>query len=547
MSVAVSRGLNARLAWLILALIIAGGVTLRMPAMHWLSGAADSADFSFHPDDRRFVLGAEDIKAPIVNGYPQGMTTQLYLANLSVGRFTHAGLLPLLHGITILYAGLLILLTYVIARSWQMSRGRALLGAAFLSLAPLAVVESNFGTADTTAVFYFYATLLAGGQYLRTQKQLWFISVCALTGMALAVKFFIPLLAPLALVLAVQRKGDRLAQGLTAVLIVIASFEALSFFRFAPWDLHHLFWVLRDDNMVVTGAHWAPLRQLRLYSWDLVSAVGIPVALLFVIAIARWSRSARELARRVTHAYFVDGWRSLVTPATLFFAALSLHALLLLMAQIHVPRHLLVFLPVICIAAAQTLFGLLEFRKYAVPARALTIGVILAYQTSEAVAIESLYSADVRNDMASWSARQAAQGKQVIALMEYSGVRGTTYNPDQNPLLLDASSYVVTCDLEYLRYLHQRKASEVWHANGGQDRLEFFNGVFEGTSDFGIVQEFKSEPRGVELQLIKANIMNPLGTYVPRQCYALGRADQLPPDTQRAIRAEVLAAKEEAW
>jgi hypothetical protein len=355
--------MNARLAWLILAFIIAGGVMLHMPGMHWLSGAADSADFSFHPDDQRFVLAAKDIKAPIPDGYPQGMTTQLYLAHALVSRFTQASVLQVLHAITIFYGGLLILLTYVIARTWRMSRGRALLGAAFLSVAPLAVVQSNFGTADVTAVFYFYATLLAGGQYLRTQKQLWFVTLCTLTGMAVAVKFFVPLFAPLALVLVVQRKGERLAQGLTAVFVVIASFEALSLFKFTLWDLHHLFWMLRDDNVVIAATESdivasGPVSQLRRYSWDLVSAVGIPMALLFVVGIVRWSRTLRELTQRLRSAFFVDGWRTLVTPASLFVAALSLHALLLLISRIHVERHLLVFVPVICIAAAQTLFGL---------------------------------------------------------------------------------------------------------------------------------------------------------------------------------------------
>ena len=179
-------------------------------------------------------------------------------------------------------------------------------------------------------------------------------------------------------------------------------------------------------------------------------------------------------------------------------------------------------------------------------ARVLSIGVILAYQTSDAIAIESLYSTDVRNDLASWSAQQAAEGKRVVAFAVYSNVRGSVFSPDENPLLLDKSSYVVTCDLEYARYLGHQKASEVFHAHGGQDRLEFYHGVFEGTSDFGIVREFPNKPRGLELRLIEANLLPTLATMVPRRCYALGRTDALPPDAQRAIRAEVATA-DEGW
>lgn len=539
--------MSARLAWLVLALIVACGVTLRMPAVHWLSGASDTVDFSFHPDDKRFVLAATDINAPNPDGYPQGMTTQLYLAHALVSRFTQVGFLRVLHAITIFYAGLSIGLAYVIARTWRISRAGALLGAAFLCVAPLAVVQSNFGTADVTAVFYFYATLLAGGQYLRTQKQLWFVILCALTGMAVAVKFFIPLFAPLVLILMVQRKGERLTQVLTAAFSVVACFEALSLFKFSPWDLHHLFHMLRDDNVVITAADSdivakGPFTQLWRYSWDLVSAVGIPVAILFACGIVRWSRSLRELTQRVATAFSADGWRTLVTPASLFVAALSLQALALLSSSIHAERHVLVFVPVICIAAAVTLLALLSALKAVAPVRWLAIALILAWQASDAGAIEGLYAADVRNDLADWSAQQVADGKHVVALAPFSNVRGSTYIPTQDPRLLGDSSYIVTCDFEYARYLHHKNAREIFHALGGQDRLDFFRGVFEGTSDFGIVREFKSRPRGVELRLVESHLMAPLGTFVPRHCFALGRVHVLPPDAQREIRADVATA-----
>jgi hypothetical protein len=333
--------------------------------------------------------------------------------------------------------------------------------------------------------------------------------------------------------------------------MVVGSFEALSFFKFTPWDLHHLFLMLRDDNVVITGVRSdivasGPIDQLIRYSWDLVSAVGIPTALLFVVGIVRWSRSLPESLQRPRAALLADRWRALVTPASLFIAALSLHALLILFSRIHAQRHVLVFVPVICIAAAQTLFHLLGTVKATVPVCVLAIAAILAYQTSDAIAVEGLYAADVRNDLASWAAQQAAEGKRVVTLAPFSSVRGTTYNPDQNPLLLDKSSYVVTCDFEYARYLHHRNASEVFHPMGGQERLDFFRGVFEGTSDFGIVREFRSSPRGAQLRLIDAGVLAPLGAFVPRRCFALGRSEQLPSNVQQAIRAD-LASSERGW
>jgi hypothetical protein len=143
--------MGALSASLLLALVIGGSVFLRLPAMHWLEGAGISADYSFHPDVNRFVLAAEDIRAPNPDGYPQGMTTLLYLTHRALARFVAVGVLPVLQGITLFFAGLLVLLTYLTARFWRLGRTPALLGAAFLGVAPLCVVQSNFGTADVTA------------------------------------------------------------------------------------------------------------------------------------------------------------------------------------------------------------------------------------------------------------------------------------------------------------------------------------------------------------------------------------------------------------
>ena len=323
--------------WLLLACMVGGGLILRMPALHWLTGAGVSPDYSFEPDANRFLFAARNITAPNPDGYPQGMTTQLYLVDLVIQRFAHVGLKQLLQAITLFYSGILIVLTYATARSWRMSRARALLAAALLTLAPLAVVLSNFGTADMAAVSFFYATLLAGGRYLRTRKQLWFVLLCALTGIAVAVKFFIPLFAPLALVLAMQERDKLVAQGLSAVLIVAGSFEAFSMFNYTPSDLHKLYWMLRDDNIGISGSDTGPIRkgvfnQLLLYSWDFVSAAGIPVAMAVAFGGVRWLLTLPGQLARLRSTLLASGWRALVTSSTLFVAALSVHAMLIVSA-----------------------------------------------------------------------------------------------------------------------------------------------------------------------------------------------------------------------
>jgi hypothetical protein len=60
--------------------------------------------------------------------------------------------------------------------------------------------------------------------------------------------------------------------------------------------------------------------------------------------------------------------------------------------------------------------------------RILAIAVILAYRTTDAVAVESGYPANVRNDMANSASQEAAAGKRVVALAPFqmSGAAPTT-------------------------------------------------------------------------------------------------------------------------
>jgi hypothetical protein len=540
--------MNARLAWLMLVLIAAAGVWLHAPALTWLQGAADSAEFSFHPDDKRFVLAALDIKAPNPDGYPQGMVSQLYAAHWLASRFMHVSVVEVLHAISIFYFALSILLTYVFARFLQLDRGVALLSAALLAVAPLAVVEANFGTADTTATFYFYATLLAGGYHLRTRSQLGFIAFCALMGMAIAVKFFVPLFVPLALVIACQPRGRRIEQALTAGFVIVASFEALSLFRFTPWDLWHLFLMLRDDNVVLDAAPSdiiasGPLSQFARYVWGLVAAVGVPCAVFASIALVRGFRALPSRARELKGKLHRAGWIGLISPLGLVVVALVVQGELIVMSRIHAERHILVFVPIVCVVAAQSLFRLLGGVRLAKPALAVSAAVILAVEGVDAVEIEDLYRTDVRKDMVEWTRQRISVGGEVVVMAPFSNVRGTRYDQRLDPRTLGQNGYVLTCDFEYQRYLPYRDARKIFHPMGGQARVDFFQSVLvDGTSEFGVVREFASAPRGFVLNLVDANLLPSLGTFVPRRCLALGRQGQLDSATQQRIRVAVAGA-----
>jgi hypothetical protein len=282
--------------------------------------------------------------------------------------------------------------------------------------------------------------------------------------------------------------------------------------------------MLRDDNVLVGGAASGPLMQLWLYSWDLISAVGIPIAALLLIGLTRWLPTTRTLLPELRDRRLAGGWRALVSPATLFVAALSVHALMILTAHVHFERHLLVFLPVACIAAAQALYGLCSRQGAPTPAFATAVVALLSYQIYDGRYIEEVFSTDVRAQLATWAAQQEAQHHRVVTYSSYSYVRGAEYHRDEDPLLLDKdASYIVTCDFEYARFLNQKSRNEIFHA-GSQRVVDFWRAAFAGTSDFHIIRQFSSAPHGLEMRLIEADVMAPLGTFVPRSCYALARA-----------------------
>lgn len=240
---------------------------------------------------------------------------------------------------------LLLLLTYKMARTWNLDRGSALLAVLFLATSPGRVAFSNFGTADVTAVFYFYLTLVVAGKYLNSKDQLWFVLAATLTGAAIAIKFFIPLLVPLFLLVVVHRGRTLVSQALTALLVAIGSFEAVSLFAYAPWDFANLLAMLKTDNLTIASGN-GPIRQLVLYGWDSVSAISIPVFLLVMIgSIAMMLPVWRQVRIEVANRLEDKDWRSLITPQTLLAGGLLAHAFLILGAGVHASRHLLVFFP----------------------------------------------------------------------------------------------------------------------------------------------------------------------------------------------------------
>jgi len=509
-----------RQQWLLLGLIVVGAVLLRLQGLHWLLAVAPTADFSYMMDDQRFVELAKDFSAGTFDGYPYGMTTQLLALQALISPFvSDVNLLHLLRVVTLIYAALTLVLTFFISRSWGIGNGWSLLAVFLLATAPTHVVTSNYGTADVTAVFFFYLALFVEGRYLITRKQVWFVVAAALTGAAIAIKLFLPLLVPLGLIVLAHKGARFFTQALLAAVVVLISFEALSLFSYEISDLMKMSASIKNDNISIQGGN-GPVKQLVLYTWDLVSAVSIPVFLLGFAGLALWVKGF--FSRVQPLAAIRSDWRSLITPETILLCALAAHGVLLIFAGIHAVRHLLVFVPATCIAAAFAAKRMSEAGWLNRPGRIVSGLLLIAYAISNAVAVEALYVRDIRNQLGAWAAETASRGRKIVSVGEWTQMQGVSFERRADLAALGPDDYLVTCDLEFNGYLRSRDA-KTYNVFGGQPRTDFYWNVLEGRADFRIVKLLREEPLSIEQWLIDRQFMRPIGTFVPKRCLVLGR------------------------
>lgn len=518
--------IGRKLFWITLFVIIAIGASIRAPGVLWLTEVAPQPHHSFHPDDIRFISAALDFQDQNARGYARGyvigMTTHLYVVGEILKRFLGNSLdyTVLIRLISLAYGVLTIALVGFIARSWGLSKGAALLSSALLALSPLHVMNSHLGTPDATATFYFYLTLFAGWGYLKTRRPLLFVAFAALVGASLAIKFFISLLVPLFVVVVLEERNSRLEKAATAMLVATGSFAILSFFNYTPWDLKYLLWLLLHDNVQIVGGN-SPIKQGGLYLWDSMSALGLAVWTLFILGISFWlMRVTRDSLTKAQH----NGWKlyaqkMLKSPAMVYISGFLAHTALIVSADIHNTRHFLVYVPLACMIAAYGFWQL--SRKLQAPQFAVVIALslILTYQAYTAVGVERLYTNDVRNDVASWLEANIEKGEAAGTFMLYSRVKGVEEFSGEKVNISNLDlDYFVTCDLEYSRYFWDTDATKVYHAYGGQERLNFYRDLFAGRLEYEIAVDLVQEPFTLEQRLIKKGLLRDLGTFTPGRC-----------------------------
>jgi hypothetical protein len=512
--------------------LVTSAIAVRLPGVHWLIGYGYESDYSFHPDEYRFIISAKDFRNPLAKpaGYPLFMPTQLFvinsfLHNIMRVEFNHAVVLRCI-GMT--YAILSVILSYVFLRFLGFSRLVCILSSFFLTFAPLHIISSHFGTADMSVFFLFYLTIFAAWRYGVSNNELWFYTTVALAGVAMADKFFLPSLIPAAVIIFWQPSKRIWGSIFISMCVFMTFFCAASFFNYTPWDLAHLLRLLAVDNFVVDGGK-SPLQQVILYSWDLIACSGfITSGLAFIgcaflfhrFRISRLRGVIEKISRKEISfsniAEKIQIWLHL--PGSVVILPLLFHAVLIVTAQVHFSRHILVFVPIICLLAAIAVGAIRGRLTYASrPVQAIGTIVILGLlgiQLADGVVTDWIYPADVRAKLGDFLAeRQLAF--ETSTFSGYTLLKGVSMTNN-----LPETPSFVSCDLEYRRYLLAGQGKSVYHVFGGKSRTDFFISLLGGQTSYAPVFDIKRKRLGLEDYLAEKGWLPEIDTYVPNECRA---------------------------
>jgi hypothetical protein len=244
---------------------------------------------------------------------------------------------------SVAYGVATVVVLWLLARRLTGSESIARLAAFFLALGGLHVSQSHFFVADVPALFW---TLLAthlmlvdlderGGRALALPMAAFSLGVAA--GLKLSV-----LLLPSLLILALlfPSRVLRVAQ---CVAFLVAGFAIVTFGSYGPVDLQKTL-----DAGITSGIGY-PLEDLvRIYGFELLASIGIPVAVLATLGMGTALRGAVSRA----------GAARLLPVLLLILLPCAFHVFAMLRSLDPFPRHLLAFFPWLAILAAAALDAL---------------------------------------------------------------------------------------------------------------------------------------------------------------------------------------------
>jgi len=501
-----------------LVLILLLGGAIRLPGMQWLINQSPDQGFTLHPDENRFIQDTRRFHRQPYEGYVRGFTTHIYvlkvLAEKSFGQTPNLAMVGRI--VSLIYGILTLGLVALIVTTMTSSRLLGLLTVAFLSVAPLHVINSHFGTTDSAATFYFYLSTFLAWYHVKRQSEPAFILFAAAVGISIAIKVSVSLLMPLALIIIFHQ--NKIQKLLLAALIIPGGFSLASFLNYTPWNFVTLLNYLQSEAIRVVNGN-SPLENILVYSHRVFSCLGLAAALLMLIGllVSAQNTATRLNGRFGKTAVFRSIMRVMKHPNAVFFSGFVVQLYLVMTTGLNVDRFILVFIPLLCFGAAIGFRWLIFREGRSRWAMAASLVLIFGYQIHNAIAVERLFANDIRYEAAAWLENNVLPGETVTAFLNYSRVGEevpyihTHLRPDdQKP-----SDYISTTSLEYYRWFYNDDVSKVYHAKGGQERMDFFRNLFAGRLNYAIIKDFRANKYSFEHYLIGKGILMSLDLNVP--------------------------------
>jgi hypothetical protein len=287
------------------------------------------------------------------SNYPRGLATHVALPHLLLRAAENKLRDPLPAPTTIVVAGRLVSVFYGIATIplvfllarlfFRTHPSVPHFSAAFFALGRLHVSQSHFFVADVPVIFWLLLVLHLVGRFIEIgpPARPHYINFAALAcGIAIGIKFSVAALPSLAIACVLYPR--RLVRLLYAAVFLAAGICVANLDSFSLYQFHRM---LQDFTVVgMGGYHFSRIASAGIYLLEIPSIISFPVTMLAAGGVLLFCR--RPLANRS---------RSLRLIVLVFLVPNLIGAWFVFFKADNAPRHLLVFVPWIAIAAGWAL------------------------------------------------------------------------------------------------------------------------------------------------------------------------------------------------
>jgi len=428
---------------------------------------------------------------------------QLAEGQLFEKTFTPGKIITLGRAINVLYGTATILLVFLFTRRLFRDQRIALIAAWIFALGGLHVSQSHFFVADVPGLFWFLlGSFLLFLEIDRSYKNFspFLMGAAFSLGVAFGIKLVIVSLPTLAIIALIRR--PRIIRAFYSVVFFLTGYISVNLASFTAYDLFKAFTKGVSDPYL-----WSPLSNVFLYLIELPSLISFPILLLSIgggYFLARKYFSSRDR---------MDFWPIML----IVILPLVINAFFVVFKYDHFLRHLIPFIPWISILAAWSLVTLsdkLTSRKITPFFLIMPVFVYLALFVFDG---ERVFIQEPRNEAARWILNNITPGTPIYWTYHnwFKGYQFTDFPEMGRPPVLAIEMHFANHILSGMSWKNSYPNDYRYIFNSGsQARVDAFQSLFKGTSEYKEVARFSEGYYMPEYVLVNNLIGNRSRNYV---------------------------------